>query len=65
VNSSHHRAIDALGGLEVESCALTTTSLSKWLRNYPFGVGVQFHPERGKIYDSLFEDFFSRLKNNR
>jgi gamma-glutamyl-gamma-aminobutyrate hydrolase PuuD len=31
------------------------------LRDYPFAVAVQYHPERGKIYDDLFEDFFSRL----
>jgi hypothetical protein len=23
---------------------------------------VQYHPERSRIYDSLFEDFFARLK---
>jgi hypothetical protein len=26
-------------------------------------LAVQYHPERGKIYDTLFEDFFSRLDN--
>src|SRR5205807_1129782 len=31
------------------------------LRDYPFALAVQYHPERGKIYDALFEDFFSRL----
>ena len=67
VNSSHHQAVDALGkGLEVESwCANDDIIEQIRLRNYPFALGVQYHPERGKIYDSLFEDFFSRLKNNR
>lgn len=67
VNSSHHQAVDSLGtGLEVESwCAGDDIIEQIRLRNYPFALGVQYHPERGIIYDSLFEDFFSRLKNNR
>ena len=67
VNSSHHQAVDSLGkGLEVESwCANDDIIEQIRLRNYPFALGVQYHPERGKIYDSLFEDFFSRLTNNR
>jgi putative glutamine amidotransferase len=67
VNSSHHQAVDSLGkGFEVESwCAKDDIIEQIRLRNYPFGLGVQYHPERGKIYDSLFEDFFSRLGNNR
>jgi putative glutamine amidotransferase len=67
VNSSHHQAVDSLGkGLEVEAwCAADDIIEQIRLRNYPFALGVQYHPERGKIYDSLFEDFFSRLANNR
>ena len=67
VNSSHHQAVDSLGiGLEVESwCAADDIIEQIRLRNYPFALGVQYHPERGRIYDDLFEDFFSRLKNNR
>lgn len=67
VNSSHHQAVDLLGqGFEVESwCAADDIIEQIRLRNYPFGLGVQYHPERGKIYDSLFEDFFSRLQNSR
>jgi putative glutamine amidotransferase len=67
VNSSHHQAVDKLGAdLEVEAwCANDEIIEQVRLRNYPFALGVQYHPERGKIYDSLFEDFFSRLKNNR
>jgi|SRR5689334_15508007 len=66
VNSSHHQAVDSLGrGLVVESwCANDDIIEQIRLRNYPFAVGVQYHPERGKIYDSLFEDFFSRLTTN-
>jgi putative glutamine amidotransferase len=65
VNSSHHQAIDSLGkGLQVESwCANDDIIEQVRLRDYPFALGVQYHPERGKIYDSLFEDFFSRLED--
>jgi gamma-glutamyl-gamma-aminobutyrate hydrolase PuuD len=31
------------------------------LGGYPFALAVQYHPERGRIYNELFEDFFSRL----
>ena len=67
VNSSHHQAVDLLGeGFEVESwCADDDIIEQIRLRKYSFALGVQYHPERGKIYDSIFEDFFSRLKNNR
>ena len=67
VNSSHHQAVDSLGkGLVVESwCASDDIIEQIRLRNYPFGLGVQYHPERGKIYDALFEDFFARLRNSK
>ncbi len=67
VNSSHHQAIDTLGrGFEIESwCATDDIVEQIRLRNYPFALGVQYHPERGKIYDSLFEDFFDRINRNR
>lgn len=67
VNSSHHQAVDSLGqGLVVESwCANDDIIEQIRLQNYPFALGVQYHPERGKIYDSLFDDFFTRLKNSR
>lgn len=66
VNSSHHQAVDSLGkGFEVESwCSDDDIIEQIRLRNYPFGLGVQYHPERGRIYDDLFEDFFSRLGSN-
>ena len=35
------------------------------LRDYPWGLGVQYHPERDWIYASLFEDFFAQLAKNR
>ena len=67
VNSSHHQALDVLGeGFEVEAwCSDDDVIEQVRLRDYAFAVGVQYHPERGKIYDALFEDFFSRLIDNR
>lgn len=64
VNSSHHQAIDRLGeGMEVESwCASDDMIEQVKLRNHPFALAVQYHPERGEIYGELFEDFFGRMK---
>ncbi len=63
VNSSHHQAVDRLGeGFEVEAWCATDDIIEQMrLRNYPFALAVQYHPERGTIYDSLFDDFFSRI----
>ena len=63
VNSSHHQAIDRLGeGLEVEAWSATDDIIEQVrLRRHPFALAVQYHPERGLIYEELFEDFFARL----
>ncbi|MGH8100901.1 MAG: gamma-glutamyl-gamma-aminobutyrate hydrolase family protein, partial [Chthoniobacterales bacterium] len=65
VNSSHHQAIDRLGqGLEVQAWCATDDIIERVrLRDYPFVVGVQYHPERGQIYGPLFDDFFSRVEH--
>jgi putative glutamine amidotransferase len=62
VNSSHHQAVERLGdNCEVEAWCATDDIIEQMrLRGYPFALAVQYHPERGKIYDALFEDFFSR-----
>ena len=68
VNSSHHQAIDRLGdGFEVEAwCADDDVIEQVRLRDYPFALAVQYHPERGERFTTLlFEDFFSRLKLRR
>jgi putative glutamine amidotransferase len=67
VNSSHHQAIDRLAeGFEVEAWCTTDDVIEQIrLRNYPFALAVQYHPERGKIYDALFEDFFARLNGRK
>jgi putative glutamine amidotransferase len=63
VNSSHHQAIDRLGdGLEVEAWCKTDDIIEQMrLRNYPFALAVQYHPERDESYAPLFADFVSRL----
>ena len=67
VNSSHHQAIDRpADGFSVEAWSAGDDIIEQMrLRDYPYALAVQYHPERGKIYDSLFEDFFSRLGDNR
>jgi putative glutamine amidotransferase len=67
VNSSHHQAVDQVAdGFEVEAwCATDDVIEQMRLRNYPFALAVQYHPERGKIYDELFEDFFARLNGRK
>ena len=63
VNSSHHQAIDRVAdGFEVEAWCTDDNIIEQVrLRHYPFVLGVQYHPERGKIYDALFDDFFQRV----
>ncbi len=63
VNSAHHQAVDRVAdGFEIEAWCATDDIIEQMrLRNYPFALAVQYHPERGKIYDALFEDFFARL----
>ena len=65
VNSAHHQAIEKLGDdLEVEAWAAHDGIIEQVrLCKYPFGLGVQYHPERSRIYDSLFDDFFTRLES--
>jgi putative glutamine amidotransferase len=67
VNSAHHQAIDRLGDdLEVEAWAAHDGIIEQVrLRKYPFGLAVQYHPERSRAYESLFEDFFARLEPSK
>lgn len=63
VNSAHHQAIEQLGDdLEVEAWSAHDGIVEQiHLRKYPFARAVQYHPERSRVYDSLFEEFFARL----
>jgi putative glutamine amidotransferase len=64
VNSSHHQAVDRLGDdLEVEAwCATDDIVEQMRLRDYPFALAVQYHPERdAATYEALFSDFVAQL----
>jgi putative glutamine amidotransferase len=65
VNSAHHQAIETLGNdLEVEAWAAHDGIIEQVrLRKYPFALAVQYHPERSRMYDLLFDDFFARLES--
>jgi putative glutamine amidotransferase len=67
VNSAHHQAIERLGNdLEVEAWSAHDGIVEQiHLQKYPFARAVQYHPERSRIYDSLFEDFFARLEPSK
>jgi len=64
VNSSHHQALDRLGtGLKVEAwCAGDGIVEQVRLKNYPYCVGVQYHPERDSLYTPLFEQFLTTVE---
>lgn len=63
VNSSHHQALDRLAdGLQLEAWSERDGTVEQVrLRDYPYCVGVQYHPERGLQYAPLFDEFFDRL----
>lgn len=64
VNSSHHQALDRVAdALEVEAWHAGDGVIEQVrLRNYPWGVGVQYHPERDLVYTSLFADFLAQIQ---
>lgn len=64
VNSSHHQAIDRLAeGLVVEAQHAEDGVIEQVrMIDYSWGLGVQYHPERGEIYAPLFQDFFFQVQ---
>jgi putative glutamine amidotransferase len=66
VNSSHHQAVDRLADrCEVEAWCATDDIIEQFrLRDYPYALAVQYHPERGQIYDPLFRDFFAHVQDH-
>jgi len=64
VNSSHHQALNKLGtGLEVEAWCRTDSVIEQVrLKDYPYAMGVQFHPERDSSYKALFEQFLDEVE---
>lgn len=65
VNSSHHQALARLGtGLVVEAwCAEDGVIEQAHLADYPFGLGVQYHPERDLLYRPLFQAFIDQVQS--
>ena len=65
VNSSHHQAIDRLAdGFEVEAWSTRDAIIEQMrLRDYPFALAVQYHPERGgEQYAPLFGEFAAQVE---
>lgn len=73
VNSSHHQAVRDIGeGLDVFAIASDGIIEGLYLREYPFLLGLQWHPERSlrrhkgiekKLYDKLSKKVFEMLIN--
>ena len=63
VNSSHHQALDRVADpLAVEAWHAGDDVIEQVrIKDYPWGVGVQYHPERDMIYAPLFDDFLTQL----
>jgi putative glutamine amidotransferase len=64
VNSSHHQALARLGtGLVVEAWSAKDEVIEQArLVDYPFALGVQYHPERDPLYQPLFQAFLDQVK---
>jgi len=64
VNSSHHQSLDRLGeGVEIEARHAEDGTIEQvHLRDYPFGLGVQYHPERDILYRPLFDAFVEAVR---
>ncbi len=68
VNSSHHQGIKKPGkGLIISAYSEDNVVEAIELRDYPFCIGVQWHPERlSSIYSKkLFESFIKAAKNRK
>ncbi len=65
VNSSHHQALDLLGrNIEIEAHHAEDGTIEQvHLCDYPFGLGVQYHPERNEIYRPLFDAFVDAVRS--
>ncbi|MEO6848305.1 MAG: gamma-glutamyl-gamma-aminobutyrate hydrolase family protein [Chthoniobacterales bacterium] len=59
VNSNHHQALDKVAPtLEIEAVHATDGIIEQVrIRDYPWGFGVQYHPERDVFYSSFFKGF--------
>ena len=66
VNSSHHQALaEVAPGLTVEAwCEEDGVIEQVRMSDYPWGLGVQYHPERDVQYCGLFEDFVGQIRRH-
>jgi putative glutamine amidotransferase len=69
VNSTHHQAIKELG-TDLLAFAYSTDNLIEafYMKDYPFLVGVQWHPERlpdNKLSVKLFESFVEASSDSK
>jgi len=61
-NSFHHQAIkDVPESLKVSGKALDDVIEAIELKDYPFGIGVQFHPEMLQAKDETIKKIFLTL----
>lgn len=64
VNSSHHQALAQLGSNLIVEARYARDQVIEQVRlvDYPFCLGVQYHPERDEIYQPLFHAFVDHVK---
>jgi putative glutamine amidotransferase len=64
VNSSHHQALDRVADRLIVEAWHAGDGIVEQVRvtDHPWGLGVQYHPERHESYTALFEDFFAQLR---
>ncbi len=67
VNSSHHQSLAQLGdGLVVEAWHAEDGTIEQArLDNYPFGLALQYHPERDPLYRPLFDAFVQKVEQGQ
>ncbi|MBN1267744.1 MAG: gamma-glutamyl-gamma-aminobutyrate hydrolase family protein [Anaerolineales bacterium] len=66
VNSSHHQAVEELGrGLIPTAWAPDLVLEAMELRDHPYGISVQWHPERIQEYSGMSELFSCLIQASR
>lgn len=64
VNSEHHQALDVVASLLVVEARHPVDGVVEQVRaaSGPWTFGVQYHPERDVLYQSLFDDFVAAVR---
>jgi putative glutamine amidotransferase len=64
VNSSHHQALAQTGDRPESGGVVRGDDVIEQARlaDYPFGLGVQYHPERDPLYQPLFKAFVDQVE---